>query len=361
MPTITPAEIVRIRLEIKESDEVRRDAARPATLTIENNSEELLAITGVKHLFPIGVDLIATSDSYLQREQTYSDLTQELRLLIQDEYFFSNPDLIAARKSEIIKLINEAIVAAPGPGLLHNIFRIWQVLLSPILSLAAFRRWQDRYNAQQLTIQGYQDAVNVWKFVVKLSVSDQPGHARNRELIELKLRQLEELDGERNLQIHGRSQWTIDPHSSHTESLIIRCKKSVLSVRRYPIVIEVSGTTLQAKQQITKRVSSWIEVPPRDLSLAIIAMLVAPIGAISRLVIQKTDTLFTALASQVGVSQIIVSSVLGLILCMAFERIRWGNSAYLKLSLHTAILLGFGAGVGAENLLKAIQAFFGIT
>jgi hypothetical protein len=341
-----PVEIVRVRLDIEATGESRRDAERPATLTIENNGAEPLRVSRVTHL---------------HREQTYGDLCGELRLLIQDEYFFNNPDLIAARKNEIIKLINEAIVAAPGPGMISNIFRVWRVFLSPLLAAAAFRRWQDRFNANQLVIEDYQDAQLAWELVADLPVPEPEAGTRNRELIELKLRQLKELDNERLSAASGQNDWILDPHSSHSEALTLSCAKSMLSVRRYPVVIEVTATSLDGGRPTTKRASASIEVPPRDLPLAVLAMIAAPAGLFARIAVQNPHASASKLISLTSLPQILIATVLGFVLSITFERLRWGSAAKLSLSWRTAILLGFGAGLGTENLLKAFQAFFGVS
>jgi hypothetical protein len=355
-----PAEILRVKLDIETTGESTRDATRSATLSIENNAEKPLRISHVTYLLPSGVSLVSVGgNSYLRREQTYRDLCRELRLLIQDEYFFSNPQLIAARKKEVVKLINEAIVAAPGPGLIGNIFRIWQIILSPMLAAAAFRRWQDRFNANKLVIEDYRDARIAWELVASLPAPEKEGEARNRDLIALKLTQLKELEDERVSPVS--SQWTVDSHSTHSEALILKCEKGMLLVRRYPIVIEVTAMSAEGKAPITKRVSSSIEVPPMDISLAVLAMICAPIGLISRLVVQDPHASTRVLLERASTPQILIASVLGFILCIMFERIQWGKSFQLSLSWRTAVFLGFGAGVGTENLLKAIQAFFGIT
>lgn len=361
MATFAPAEILRVHLVVEATGESRREATRPATLCIENNGEEPLMITRVKHLLPSGVTLVATSDSYLHREQTYSDLCQELRLLIQDEYFFSNPELIATRKKEIVQLINEAMLAAAGSGVLSKIFRVWQVVLSPLLAAAAFRRWQDRFNANQLVIEGYQDALIAWELVTSLPVPENQVQARNRDLIELKLKQLKELENERTSQGPGRGHWTVEAHSTHSEAMILKCDKSVLSVRRYPVVIEVTATSSPGAQPLMKRASSSIEVPPKDLPLASLAMLCAPLGFISRLVVQSPKSSFDVLLTSASLPRMVIAAILGFLLCVTFERLRWGNSDKLSLSWRTAVLLGFAAGLATENLLGAIQAFFGIS
>lgn len=357
-----PVEIVRTSLEIEATGESRRDIERPATLTIENNGAEPLRISRVAHLLPAGVSLITgTGNSYLHREQTYGNLCRELRLQIQDEYFFSNPSLIAARRAEIIKLINEAIVAAPGPGLLSNVLRVWRILFSPLLAAAAFRRWQDRFNANQLVIENYRDAELAWKLVTDLPLPDSEAGAQNRELIELKLRQLKDLDAERASASSGRSDWILDPQSSHSEALTLRCAKSVFATRRYPIVIEVTAASLDGGRPTTKRASASIEVPPRDLPLAALAMIAAPAGLISRIAVQNPRAPGSGVLARVSLPQALIAAVLGFVLSITFERLRWGNAAKLSLSWRTAILLGFGAGLATENLLKAFQAFFGVT
>lgn len=355
-----PADILRVSLDIGATGESRRDATRAATLSIENNAEKPLRISQVEYFLPSGVSLVPVTDnSYLRREQAYRNLCKELRMLIQDEYFFSNPELIAARKKLVIQLINEAIVAAPGPGLMSKIFRVWQVILSPMLAAAAFRRWQERFNASKLVIEDYQDARIAWELVTSLPVPEKEKEARNRDLIALKLNQLKELNDERVSPVSR--QWTVDSHSVHSEALILKCEKSMLLVRRYPIVIEVTTTSMEDHPPMTTRVSSSIEVPPSDVALAVLAMICAPIGFISRLVVQDPNAPAHVILERASTPQILIASALGFVLCITFERIQWGKSAQLSLSWRTAVLLGFGAGVGTQNLLKAIQAFFGIT
>lgn len=350
-----------MRLEIDPAAE-RRDVSRPAVLHIENNGEIPLRINAVTHLLPAGLTLIAVAgNSYLQKEQTHRDLCKELRLLIQDEFFFSNPALISARRQQIIQLINEAIVAAPGPGMAGRIMRVWRVFLSPALAAAAFSRWHERFNANQLVIEDYRDAESAWELVSGLPVPEQEKNAHNRELIAIKLRQLKAIEEERNSRVFGGGGWIVGAHTSHSEALILNCKKSAFSSRHYPVVIEVSAVPLEGASQLTIRESASLDVPPKDLTLATLAMLCAPIGRITRLVVENPRSGIGTLIGQAEVAHLLVASVLAFILSIAYERIKWGHTAMLSLTWRTAILLGFAAGVGTENLLRAIQAFFGIT
>jgi hypothetical protein len=362
MAAIAAAEILRVSLDIEATGESRREAMRSAALSIENNGQAPLRVSRVRPLLPSGVSLIPVAgSSYLRREQRYRDLCGELRLLIQDEYFFSNPGLIAARRQEVVDLINGAIAGAAGAGVLNKVLRIWRVILSPVLAAAAFRRWQDRFNANQLIIEDYDAARAAWELVAKLPPPAHEDQARNRELIELKLAQLKELEDERFSPVPGRGQWTVDPHSTHSEALILRCERGVLSRRRYPIVIEVTGTAADGANPVTKRVSSSIDVPAMDVPLAVLAMLCAPVGLVTRLVVQGPHDPFRVLVERAGTPLLLVASVLGFLLCLSYERLQFGRAAQLSLGWRTAVLLGFGAGVGTENVLKAIEAFFGIS
>jgi hypothetical protein len=359
MAISVPGDILRVRLEIETTGERRRDTARSATLSIENNTEKPLRISRVKYLLPPGVSLVPVAgNSYLRHEQTYRNLCRELRTLIQDEYFFSNPELIAARKKMVIQLINEAIIAAPGPGLISKIFRVWQIILSPMLAVAAFGRFQDRYNASGIVIEDYKNARIAWELVTRLPVPEEERGGRNRDLIALKLDQLKKLEDERVSPVSR--QWTVESHSVHSEALILKCEKGLLSVRRYPIVIEITTAPAEDRPPITKRVSSSIEVPPSDIALAVLAMICAPIGLIARLVVQDPQAPARVILERASTPQILIASLLGFVLCIMLERIQWGKSAQLSLNWRTAVFLGFGAGVGTQNLLKAIQAFFGI-
>lgn len=339
-----------------------RSSDRLITLSVVNKSEFDLRIASISTLIPRGVKLISQGKStYVRREELYKILCKEIRILVQDEFFFSSQEVQNIRRKQIINWINSAILSSQSSSFLQKVVKILQILLSPLTQILVHKRWNERFNASQVLIDNYDDAKKVWDYVSALPCPNGDSGLRLRSLIELKLSQLKMMEEGQNPSSQKTENWVLAKNQAYTEQFILECQENSLSTRRLPVGVEIVLELIPSTKILTMRAATSFQIPPNETVLAIVAALSAPFGVIIKTIVRDQNVDLLNLLSRINSSQFFLSMILGAALYLLYDMIKWGKTAQLVPNWRTSIFLGLGAGLGAESLLVAIRAFFGIT
>ncbi|MBD9612231.1 hypothetical protein IB245_12035 [Pseudomonas sp. PDM02] len=318
-------------------------------LTIENLGAEPIILLGLEPKVPVGAQLLEITDNEFAEDfSKKSELISELNnllgsyLWVKSESFREN--LIAVQQEAFKELFSTS-----------NLLKLY----TPIFLRRKFfeNQIRSRIKSFQYKINSGEDAHLAQRTWLSNGAID---HKGIDVLFQAKLRQLEGVESRlAESEAAGSSMTTIEPESSFSATYVLKFERALLEPKKYQMSFNVRYKLSGSESPRSGSAATNIQISPSPLSLSIVAILSAVLGAILRGSLGDSSDKFAQIANLASTGQIMIGPIVALVFFNIYEHTSIGKGLDVSISWRSALLIGALCGLAQDRVLAALTALIG--
>lgn len=325
-------------------------------LTVHNTSTDPISILGLQPNVPVGAQLLKITDNESAEDfSKKSELIEELNNLLNSFLWVESEEF----RENFITVQMAAFRS------MFSFNGILKAYMSIVIRRDFFERQIRRQiDSFQYKIASGDDARRAYQTWLDTSALSFTG-ARHKQqsicvLFKAKLAQLETVEARLKENVRGGSSLTsIEPDSSFSATYVLRFDRAMLEPRKYQVGFNVRYETLGADAPKSASVSTNIQISPSPLSLTIIAIISAVLGAILRGSLGGDVNKFNEIIKSATTGQIIIGPIVALVFFNIYEHTSLGKGLNFSISWRSALLIGALCGLAQDRVVAALTALIG--
>jgi hypothetical protein len=334
-----------LKLEEQLSDQRSNEIAY--RLTIENTDSKPIRLQAVVPRVPVGANLLeVTNSSLAETSARKAELIAELTLLLRQYLWVVSEEF----RKQLVERTSEKYKEFYGS--LGSILRmVVKLLVGPWTWVGDISRYFESF---QFNIHSASDARSAharWMTNVN-------EHVAIRSLFEAKLEQLERIEA----QMGGGDNpglTVIEAGSYFAATYVIRFSRGVLEPRKYQVGFNATYQEPEKSAEGSASTATNVQISPYPLSLSIVAVASAILGALLRLSLGGSHNPLADLILSATSGELLVGPVIALIFFNVYEYTSVGKELGISVSWRSALLIGAVCGIAQERVLAALKALFG--
>ena len=325
-------------------------------LTVHNTGAEPISILGLQAHIPRGAQLLEISDN--ESANSFSkkaELIDELNNLLNDFLWME------------LKEFRENFIAAQVETY-RSIFK-FKGMLKAYMYLAIRKdifekQFKRRIISFRYEITSGDDARRAYFTWLDNSTPAFEGLRHNQQgirvLFNAKLAQLEVVEARLQENVRDGSSFTaIDPEDSFCATYVLQFERGLLEPRKYQVGFNVRYKVLGAEVMKSTSVATNIQITPSPLSLSLIAIVSAVLGAMLRGSLEGDANKFEEIIHSATSGQIIIGPIVALVFFNIYEHTSLGKELNFSISWRSALFVGALCGLAQDRVIAALTALIG--
>lgn len=325
-------------------------------LTVHNSSTDPISILGLQPNVPVGGQLLEITDNESAEDfSKKSELIEELNNLLNSFLWVESEEF---REN----LVTAQVEAFRSMFSLNGFVKAY---ISMLIRRDIFERQvRSRINSFQYQISSGDDARHAYHTWLDTSAPSVAGTNHKQQgiriLFKAKLAQLEmvEVRLQENVK-DGSSLTSIEPDSSFSATYVLRFDRAMLEPVKYQVGFNVRYKTTGTDAPKSSSVAMNLQISPSPLSLSIIAIVSAALGAMLRGSLGGDVDKFAEIIKSATNGQIIVGPIVALVFFNIYEHTSLGKGLNFSISWRSALLIGALCGLAQDRVIAALTALIG--
>ncbi|MFV3014859.1 hypothetical protein ACM9HO_03990 [Pseudomonas sp. KHB2.9] len=326
-------------------------------LTVYNSSAESISILGLQPNVPIGAQLLEITDNESAEDfSKKAELILELNNLLDSFLWVESEDF----RANLITVQAEAFKS------IFSFSGFFQAYTSIIFRRGYFEtQIKRRVNSFQYKIASGGDAhhaYDTWLDTGPVSFVE-PRHKQKgiKVLFQAKLAQLDAVESRLQESLKGGSSLTsVEPGSSFSATYVLRFDRSLLEPKKYQVGFNVRYKIAGGDIPQSASVATNLQISPSPLSLSIVAIVSALLGAMLRGSLGGDANKFNEIIQSATTGQIIIGPIVALVFFNIYEHTSLGKELSFSISWRSALLIGALCGLAQDRVIAALTALIGV-
>ncbi|WP_156662703.1 hypothetical protein [Mycobacterium sp. 1274761.0] len=337
-------------------------------LTIDNTLITSLTILTLKPRLPVGARLVDVIDnSMVQAGQRRDQLVHELNILLLQR--FSEMPAFQEKQKQVRRTAERVARSSSNPPTsgARNIWDRYASVMKGLLTGIGGEvfdlsddRDDDSLAGALFKIESSEDAdLALKKWFTPSAPEQSPPNDEDtlRSIFEAKIDQLRRVEA-KVTETDSTGLTTIEPGSSFVRTYVVKFRRPALEPRKYQLGFE--GEYEAGEAQRTISVATHLQISPYPLSLNLVVIVAALLGAFVREALSDISNPLQETFLQANNGKLFVGPIVALVFFNAYEYTSLGKGLTMAVSWRSALLIGTLCGLADDRIVSALKALIGV-